>query len=200
MNYRNFMENFFVEIIKFLQIRFKSEKFRNKSDFVLLIGINLFIPLFYGSYFFFILMQNMLIISLGAVTLPFNINELVYYWEYFFLDFIYFFFLVLRFFLLPFTYNFLEKKSQNEIVKNFIYKLKNNKKARYSILLISEILFVFFYVFYKFIFNNMPNLFAYDIKYLNSIICIHIQFTLFSDLLGSYLVLFLWWKFKGELK
>ncbi len=119
--------------------------------------------------------------------------------------------ILLRLLVLPIAYGKLERKSKNEIIQKFIHNLKNNNKFRLKFLLFTE-LPVFLYIIFISIINIKDYLEDHNFNFshmdANSYligdlkeICIAILIIMFCfDLFGSYLVLFLWWKIRGELK
>lgn len=105
----------------------------------------------------------------------------------------------LRIIYLPILYTVLEKKSKNEIVQKFINSMKNNKKTRVIILLVT-LLPVFLYVTYSVFAASSADteIFLFVLHYSGYLLLYTLGFGLF----GSYLVLFLWWylmdKFKSK--
>lgn len=83
--------------------------------------------------------------------------------------------------ILPILYSFLEKKSNNLLVQKFILNLKNNKKLRTWILLLTSIPL---YTALLFI-----NRFGMDVSSALFILA----YVIFFGLFNSYAVLFLWW-------
>ena len=124
-----------------------------------------------------------------------------------------------RFIWLPVLYSALEKYSKNELVQKLIYNLKNNSKFRWKTLFIVELPWICYYIYlimYKIIsglstyarydstgFLNTINwnLYWYSLNsYLSQILFVALILIVFFNMSGSYLVLFLWWKIRGELK
>lgn len=100
--------------------------------------------------------------------------------------------LIMKFLYLPILYSLLGKYSKNKIVKSFIYNLKNNKKFRIKVLVLVSIPTIIL----SFRQAGYDEFWSDIMAFTNTFI---IQFT-FIDLLGSYVVLFLWWWIRGELK
>ena len=126
---------------------------------------------------------------------------------------------VVRLFWLPILYARMEKYSNNELVQKFISNLKNNTKFRWKTLFIVELPWICYYIYlimYKIIsglstyarydstgFLNTINwnLYWYSLNsYLSQILFVALILIVFFNMSGSYLVLFLWWKIRGELK
>lgn len=103
-------------------------------------------------------------------------------------------FCLCRIIYLPILYSLLEKKSNNVIILKFIYNLKNKKDMRKKILLILSILPSIFIAYCSIV--GTSNIIECFIRF--GILTVN-YFLLFS-LLGSYVVLFLWWWIRGELK
>mgnify|MGYP006916228072 CR=1 FL=1 len=116
----------------------------------------------------------------------FNIKTLIFI---FFCAFI-FFILILRICILPFTYSYFEKKTNNVCLKNFICNLKNNYFYRLLMLIIVEVPFLLLVLK-----ANTVHIPAYKEQ-----IELHIILTSSCDLLGCYLVLFLWWDIQKLIK
>ncbi len=170
-----------------------SESFKNLFDFILLIGIHIFIPVFYVFFTFYMMGENAFLGLLLFDDTKFRFIEVLFGgYLLAFLDFVFVIFVGLRFCILPVTYNFLEKKSKNNIIKKIIYNLKNNRKVRYITLIVSELPFLSFYIagsYYRFMaYVDVPT-------EIMDFLVIQACITLFADLLGCYIVLFLWWKF-----
>lgn len=138
--------------------------------------------------------------------------------EHYIIWFILFIFFITRPFWLPVTYYFLEHKSKNELVQRFIYNLKNKSSFRKKILLFTGmplLIFLLIVILFVILFDwNTPEVDYANIlqtinwlKYIREvlitiIICIIFGLAriLFFDLVGSYLILFLFWKIRRKLK
>lgn len=90
---------------------------------------------------------------------------------------------VLRICILPFLYEYIEKKSYNLRLKNFIYNLKHNYLYRLLMLTIVEIPFLILVLH-----ANTVHFPPYK-EYIE----LHVILTCTCDLLGCYIALFLWW-------
>lgn len=103
----------------------------------------------------------------------------------------------LRIIYLPILYTVLEKKSKNEIVQRFISCMKNSKKTRVIILLVT-LLPVFLYVTYSVFAASSADTetFLFVLHYAGYLLLYTLGFGLF----GSYIVLFLWWYLKDKFK
>ena len=116
-------------------------------------------------------------------------------------------FILLRLYWLPVMYNICEHKLKNEIMQEFIYKLKNNNKFRRKFLFCIELpllMFMLGSILYEIFITWDEIKPLMHLSWIFDIVTLHFIFLLISiiffDLFGSYLVLFLWWKIRGELK
>ena len=92
----------------------------------------------------------------------------------------------------PILYKNMSQIKQLQLLYKFIYNLKMNKSFQFIFLYVFEVI-LFLYLLYF--------LFGYSILQLfSSLIQEYWIILIFFDLFGSYLVLFLWWKLRGELK
>ena len=125
---------------------------------------------------------------------------------------------VVRLFWLPILYARMEKYSNNELVQKFISNLKNNSKFRWKILCIVEIPLICYCLFklinvvlngwqigagFNYTDYSTINWMFYKNQLLNiscELLILVLMLMIFFDLFGSYIVLFLWWKIRGELK
>ena len=123
-----------------------------------------------------------------------------------------------RFIWLPVLYSALEKYSKNELVQKLIYNLKNNSKFRWKTLCIVEIPLICYCLFklinvvlngwqigagFNYTDYSTINWMFYKNQLLNiscELLILVLMLMIFFDLFGSYIVLFLWWKIRGELK
>lgn len=108
---------------------------------------------------------------------------------------------IARLLILPILYNFIEKKSKQEILLDFISKLKSSKKIRIIVLLITLLpllLFASGNLLYEvvinqlYLFNNLYLLY----RSLESFLVLLIIFPILFGAFGSYTALFIWWKIK----
>ncbi len=92
-----------------------------------------------------------------------------------------------RIVILPVIYEYIENKSENLILKNFIFHLKKSHKAKFYVLLINTI--------YTFILISLTlNIYSnFDIKFFIFIFVVSILMSLFFGLMGSYIALYLYW-------
>lgn len=128
------------------------------------------------------------LLGIPAVYLMFNYKNA---WIVFFASM---FICISRVIYLPVLYSFLENKSNNKLVKKFIYNLKNNKKFRIIFLIFVEL--PVFTIAVTGAHNGAYNVFSYLFN-----LCFGIFFSFcLLDLFGSYVFLFLWWKITGQLK
>ena len=81
---------------------------------------------------------------------------------------------------------------QLQLLYKFIYNLKMNKSFQFIFLYVFEVI-LFLYLLYFLVGYSILQLFS-------SLIQEYWIILIFFDLFGSYLVLFLWWKLRGELK
>ena len=161
------------------------------KDILITIGIHILMPI---VYFFIFLTAMAVPLVLFAnefandIYNPFGINfkTLIFIVICIF----YFTIFVLRVCILPYWYYLVEKKSQSNILKNFIYNLKNNIWYRLLMLIVVEIPILILVIYatydtipqYK---DFLPLLFTGLITY---------------DLLGCYFVLFIWWDIQKLIK
>ncbi len=103
-----------------------------------------------------------------------------------------FFLIVLQMFIFPLLYKDVEKNKAHKYVYKFIYNLKNNSDFRFIFLYLFE-LFLFIYLLIIWLKFSIS---SFMLDYMR----IFLLTIVFFDLFGSYLVLFLWWKLRGELK
>lgn len=150
---------------------------------LLIVLVNLFLVCFYRL--------GILILGIAAIKIYFSHGTYSSAYEYALLFFSLLFCLT-RVLYLPILYSCLDKKSNNKIVKNFIYNLKNNKKFRIIILCLVELPTLIF------AFNGISYNYFGQAVY-EFIFFITLSFVLL-DLFGSYVFLFLWWKVTGQLK
>jgi len=109
-----------------------------------------------------------------------------------------------RLLILPILYNFIEKKSKQEILLDFIIKLKSSTRTKIIVLLITILplfLFASGTLLYEIVINelylfNNPYLLS---RSLESFLILLIIFPIFFGAFGSYLALFAWWKIKNAL-
>lgn len=101
---------------------------------------------------------------------------------------------VIRVIYLPILYSLLEKYSKNSVVKKFINKLKTDKIFQIQILVLIELPILYLGITNSF--GNNSNIF----KSFYEMVFFLLVSAGFIDLFGSYVVLFLWWKFKDELR
>ena len=126
---------------------------------------------------------------------------------------------MIRLIWLPILYTKMEKYSKNELVQELIYNLKNNSQFRWGTIFAVELPWICYYI-YLIIYKLISNFSAYvrydDIgwissinlelywygitSYLSQILIRALILFIFFNLSFSYLVLFLWWKIRGELK
>lgn len=162
-----------------------NKKYLNKDIFLVLF-VNLFLAnqLPHGSAIFDIWFACVLILGVK------NLDKLSLYKQFLlvFIGLIPLFVCMARIVCLPILYTYLEKYSKEKVIQKFIYNLKNKRLFRIKLLLLIETPIWIC----TFIINNGKNVLEYFI--------IFIIFIVFFDLFGSYLVLFLWWKLRGELK
>lgn len=96
----------------------------------------------------------------------------------------FFIFSVLRLFCLPILYSKLEQKSSNPVVLELISLLKTNRVFRYELVIFIILVDSSWFLEAPFV----------------GFISILALYTLFLSSSLSYIVLFCWWKYKGELK
>ena len=96
----------------------------------------------------------------------------------------FFIFSVLRLFCLPILYSKLEQKSSNPVVLKLISLLKTNRVFRYELVIFIILVDSSWFLEAPFV----------------GFISILALYTLFLSSSLSYIVLFCWWKYKGELK
>lgn len=102
--------------------------------------------------------------------------------------------LTMKFLYLPILYSLLDKYSKNMVVKNFISNMKKRAEYRKKILIVAGMPTLIIAI--KYGLNNYHDIFSYMYSFIEAImgqLCC-------MDLFGSYLILFLWWKLKGELR
>lgn len=108
-----------------------------------------------------------------------------------------------RLLILPILYNSIEKKSKQEILLNFITKLKLSWQTRMIVLLITILPLLLFatssllyevFINKLYLFNNAYLLY----RNLESFFVLTIIFPIFFGAFGSYLALFAWWKIKNK--
>lgn len=121
---------------------------------------------------------------------------------------------IMKFLYLPIMYFFLEKYSQNKVVKTFIYNLKNKKNFRRNLFILVSIPTIILaliasvecyyellpsdeYYYNLLSFTDYCDILFYVIK---TFIEVYVAYFVIADLQGSYVVLFLWWWIRGELK
>lgn len=165
--------------------------YKTNKDIIYIIGIHILMPIMY----FFIFISTLivpLLLFLNELSqdienpLGLNIKTLVFI---FFCIFIILLF-ILRILILPFLYEYFEKKTCNMRLKNFIHNLKHNYLYRLLILIIVEIPFLLLVL--------NANTVHYPPYWER--IELHALLTCTFDLLGCYLVLFLWWDIQKFIK
>ena len=165
--------------------------YKMNKDIIYVIGIHILMPIVYCFIFISTLIVPLLLF-LNEFSqdienpLGLNIKTFVFI---FFCIFIMFLF-ILRLCILPCVYGYFEKKSNNIRLKNFIHNLKHNYLYRLLILIIIEIPFLILVL--------RANTVHYP-PYLERIE-LHALLTCTCDLLGCYLVLFLWWDIQKFIK
>ena len=92
----------------------------------------------------------------------------------------------------PILYKNMSQIKQLQLLYKFIYNLKMNKSFQFIFLYVFEVI-LFLYLLYFLVGYSILQLFS-------SLIQEYWIILIFFDLFGSYLVLFLWWKLRGELK
>ncbi len=172
---------------KFYIKKFEIKKYLNSQTF-LIVFVNLFLAnmlphgmISFITYMFFFLSRLQSSLSFNIASIAFDFLCLT---------------MLLRLIWLPILYTYLEKESKIDYIQKFIFNLKNKRDFRIKVLVILEMPVLLYDLYYLFLSTDLYDLFCnFIIASFASIVSI-----IMCDLFGSYLVLFLWWKFKGELK
>ena len=165
--------------------------YKTNKDIIYTMGIHILMPVVY----FFISIATLIVPILLFLDefsqdienpLGLNIKTFVFIFVCIFIMFLF----ILRMCILPCVYGYFEKKSNNIRLKNFIHNLKYNYLYRLLILIIIEIPFLILVLNANTV-HNPPY---------REYIELHVILTCTCDLLGCYLVLFLWWDIQKFIK
>ncbi|MBR1425039.1 hypothetical protein IJ579_05710 [bacterium] len=163
---------------------------KENKDFIITIGIHIFMPIVYFcifiSFLFALLYSLTWAVGDDFDNPEINLKILVFI----IICLVYFALFVLRICILPYWYSIIEEKSKSIKLKKNINNLKHNIWYRLALVIVLELPFILILICLTH--NTIP-------KY-KDLLSLFFTIPFVCDLLGCYVVLFLWWDLQKLIK